>query len=498
MSNGQERLIIVSNRLPFLIASEDGRLTLQAGSGGLVTALAPVLRNRGGLWIGWPGIDDASEEEVLKLTKQAKKAHGFSFFPVMLTKEEVDLYYYGFSNEIVWPLFHDLQSQCNFVPKYWQAYQEVNRKFADAIGRSLSKNDFIWVHDYQLMTTGLELRQKGVQNKIGFFLHIPFPPLDIFLKLPWRFNIMRALLEYDLIGLQTGRDRRNFIQALRALLKDVKVRSQGNLHVCTVGNREVRIGAFPISIDFSAFSEKASQPQILEKAKEIHKSMHSETVILSLDRLDYTKGIPCRLEAIRFLLNKYPELHQKLTLVQVVIPSRVDIPKYQALKESIDQLVGKINSEFTQNGWVPIHYMFRCLSPEELLAHYRAAEIALITPLKDGMNLVAKEYVAATVDENGVLILSEFAGAASQLSKEALLVNPCDIEGLADTIYKAVQMPKKERKARMRKMRRTIWQHDIFWWVRTFLTAAFSKDLKDFPVVEEFIPEETSAEAVLT
>ncbi len=488
--NNRGRLVIISNRLPVALSRKEGVLHASPGSGGLVTALAPVLRNRGGLWIGWPGIADGDEKEIRTSLSHQDASAGFRLHPVLLTEEDVRLYYNGFSNEIIWPLFHDLQSNCRFDPRYWNGIQEVTAKFAAVILQQHRPSDFIWVHDYQLMLLGQELRKTISDSRIAFFLHIPFPAPDIFLKLPWRFQILRALLEYDLIGFQTMQDQRNFTQCLRKVLPSIHLQGNRSMHVCTINEREIRMGTFPISIDFNEFSKRAASKEIAEKAWLIHEKFMGQKIVFSLDRLDFTKGIPYRLEAIRELLKKHPEIHQKVTFVQVVIPSRVEIPKYQDLKDEIDRLVGEINSQFTQAGWVPINYIFRSLNREELLANYRTSDIALITSVRDGMNLVAKEYVASNIDGRGILILSEFAGAASQLYNEAFLINPYDIEGVAQTIYSALNLPEQECKKRMRKMRHQIRKRDIFWWVRMFLNAAISKELQDFPLVEEYIPKE--------
>lgn len=482
------RLIIISNRLPIVISKDEGNIKITPGSGGLVTALAPVLKNRGGLWIGWPGTFDVPQEEILKHIKQLNQNSGFSLHPVSLTKEEVELYYHGFSNEIIWPLFHDLITLSIFNPNFWRSYNEVNHKFAETVKGLVKKNDFIWVHDYQLLTLGQALKERGISSFISFFLHIPFPSLDIFLKLPWRFQILRALLEYDLIGFQTMRDKRNFIQCVKILLPEVRKTVSDQIQMLKVGSREVRIGAFPISIDYNEFAKQAEKEQVSERAWLFHEKQPDKKFIFSIDRLDYTKGIPLRLLAVKNLLKKYPELHQKITFIQVVIPSRTDIPQYQHLKSEIDALVSEINSEFTKDNWIPIHYIFRSLERDELLSLYRTSEIALITPIKDGMNLVAKEYIASNVEEKGILILSEFAGAAAELSNDAVIVNPFDIEGVSQAIYQSFLMPAEERKRRMKKLRRHLKRYDIFWWVKSFIKAAISQDLKDFPLIQEYVP----------
>lgn len=485
-----QRLVVVSNRLPFVLSrGQDNKWVLKPGSGGLVSALVPVLRNRGGVWIGWPGVSEDEAPDIDVILAKATRDSGYSLKPVMLTPEEQEGFYLGFSNEVVWPLFHDLQSHCNFDPRYWDTYHQVNQKFAAAIVRHTREDDFIWVHDYHLMNVAKELHARGRQANLGFFLHIPFPPLDIFLKLPWRFQLLSALLEYDLIGFQTLRDRRNFVQCLRTLVPEGAINGKGQIISLKLPGREVRLGAFPIGIDFHDFARAAAAPEVTQLAQKIHADLPKRQVILGIDRLDYTKGIPHRFQAFRNLLARYPELHRKLTLVQVVVPSRENIPKYNDLKCELDQLVGEINGQFTQSGWVPIHYIFRSLSREELLAYYRTCEIALITPLKDGMNLVAKEFCAASINEEAVLVLSEFAGAAAQLQRGALLVNPYDVEGVADAIHRAFAMNTEERRVRMRKLRRVVRDYDIFWWVDAFLRAAIAKDLRSFPGLDEYVPQ---------
>jgi len=431
----KRRLIIVSNRLPVVLRREErGSWKVMPGSGGLGTALAPVLRHRGGLWIGWPGTTEAPRTGLKKTLARFNHEAGFTLIPVRITAEEKEKYYCGFANEISWPLFHDFPSMCKFDPSYWSSYQAVNRKFARVISDHLGGSDYIWIHDYHLMNVARELRALGVKQDIGFFLHIPFPPLDIFMRLPWRFQLLESLLNYDLIGFQTLRDRRNFVHCVRTLIRNIEVQGKGQVLVVRFGDREVRVGAFPISIDYREFTDLASTEGVADGAWYIHEQLPSVQIILGVDRLDYTKGIIERLEAFRNALQRYPELLERVILVQVVVPSRREISGYADLKMEIERLVGEINGQFTQSGWVPIHYAYRSLTRSELVAYYRTAEVALVTPFKDGMNLIAKEYCAASLEEDCVLILSEFAGAAAQLQKGALLVNPHDTEGVADAI----------------------------------------------------------------
>jgi len=486
------RLVIVSNRLPFVITpAADGSLISRPGSGGLVTALLPVLRDRGGVWVGWPGLVDQTADIEGALATAAGKA-GYRLAPVALTAEDKAGFYDGFSNEVLWPLFHDLQSLCNFDPAYWRSYCAVNHNYAQVVLAEAGRDDFVWVHDYHLLLLGAELRRGGLAAPLGFFLHIPFPPLDIYLKLPWRFTLLRALLEYDLIGFQTLHDQRNFTQCVRALLPEVRLTHRGSRARLPDG-RNVRIGAFPIGIDAAAFQHQARSQAVAEAADGLRAELPKRELILGVDRLDYTKGIPQRLEAFRTALRRHPELQERVTLIQVVVPSRDDIPQYRDLKTHIEQLVGEINGEFTRpGGWVPIHYVYRALDRLDLVAYYRAAHIALVTPLKDGMNLVAKEFCACSVDSDGVLILSEFAGAVAQLQHEALLVNPYDLEGTADAIHQACSMASAERRRRMQLLRRAVSRQNVFRWVNSFLEAAIAGDLDTFPLPDDYLP---SAEA---
>ncbi len=484
------RLVVVSNRLPVIVSQEnEDRWKIEPGAGGLITAMAPVLKNRGGLWIGWPGITTDKATGFRSALRKVGRKSGYDLEPVLLTAEERDKFYYGFSNEVIWPLFHDLQTFCNFAPSYWKYYLEVQQKYADVIAENLRPNDFVWIHDYHLLGVAAALRQMGVRARLGFFLHIPFPPLDIFIKMPWRFQILRAILEYDLIGLQTLRDRRNFVQCLRLLVKDAVVKGKGQVISIQRGDREVRLGAFPIGIDFDEFATHADSQEVTDTAWYLHEDFPGKTLVLGVDRLDYTKGIPYKLRAFQNLLLRYPELRRQITLIQVLIPSREDIPEYQGLKEEIERLVGEINGQFTASDWVPIHYLFRSMSRSELLAYYRTAEIALVTPLKDGMNLVSKEFCASSIEEDSVLILSEFAGAAAEMQHCALLVNPYDEEGTADAIYQAFTMSREERYQRMRRLRRVVQKHNIYWWVDSFLRAAIAKNLRDFPIMQDYLPQ---------
>ena len=467
------RLILVSNRLPFALepAGED-QWSVTPSPGGLVSALGPVLRGRGGTWIGWPGVaGEIPDAPFAEATRDA----GYEVVPVALSEAERDEFYYGYSNEVIWPLFHDLQNFCHFEPAYWETYKTVNERYAEAIARHCKPGDFIWVHDYHLMYVAQALRERGLSRKLSgltFFLHIPFPPFDIFAKLPQQQRLLRALLEFDLLGFQTRRDLRNFLQCVRRVLSEAEVLPSLGIQRIRYAGREIRAGRFPIGIDFESFEKGAASEEVAQRARELRAAFPGCQLMLGVDRLDYSKGIPERLRAFRDALERHRELRGRVVLIQNVVSSRVEIPRYHEFKDRIDCLVGDINGRFSTDTWLPVHYRFRRLDRDDLLAHYRACEIALVTPLKDGMNLVAKEYCACCVDKNdGVLILSQFAGAAEQLRPDAVLVNPYDVEQVADAILNAFRMNEAERSARMKRMRRLVRNEDVFWWVDSFLWA---------------------------
>jgi len=478
------RLVVVSNRLPVVIENIDGTCRSRPASGGLVTAVTPVLRKRGGLWIGWPGTQVEEGVDLKEMMNKTGRRAGFEFDSVTLTDDERDKFYYGFSNELVWPLFHSLHTRCNFDPAFWKAYRSVNCKYARVTKENLRDNDFIWVQDYHLMHLAKELREIGVRQKIGFFLHIPFPPPEIFLKLPWRFEVLEALLEYDVLGFQTQSYRRHFAQCINSLIPGTSVRGRGRIVTTQTPRRTVRIGVFPISIDYNEFADKAVEPGAVRRAVEIHEEFWRRKLVFGLDRLDYTKGIPERIRAFGDALETYPQLRGKITLVQVVVPSRTAIDGYQDLKSEIEMLISEVNGKFTAPGWVPIHYVFRNLDRTELTAYYRSADIMSVTPLRDGMNLVAKEYCACRVDNDGVLILSEFAGTAATMHRGALLVNPHDREGMAAAFYNAFMMELEEQRTRMRGLRQGIRKFDVYWWLNMFLKAAGDSP-NDLPAAPE-------------
>ncbi|HEX9942175.1 MAG TPA: trehalose-6-phosphate synthase [Thermoanaerobaculia bacterium] len=488
MSATAHRLLVVSNRLPVVLEKKKGSWSRKPGSGGLVSALAPVLSHKGGLWIGWPGVPLERGGAWEAVLAEGHGESGYELVPVLLSAEEVKDFYEGFANAILWPLFHDLLGQCNFDPSFWYAYLKVNEKFAHCVLRHGREDDFIWVQDYQLIHVAEFIRRRNEDLRVGFFLHIPFPPLDILLRLPWRGQILKALLAYDLLGFQTPRDTRNFLTCLQNLLPEAEIVDNGPVTEVRLGSRTVRVGAFPIGIHFGSFAETARSAEVERRIAELRERIGPVQLIVGVDRLDYTKGLPERLEAFRDALKRHRSLREQALLFQIVVPSREGVPEYQSLKARIEQLVGEINGEFSTAGWVPVHYQYKSLGRCDLISLYRMARVCFVTSIKDGMNLVAKEFCACQVDGCGALVLSEFAGAAAQLHEGALLVNPHDIEGMADALVAAFGMDEPERRRRMEGMREILREQDIFWWVDYYLKAALGTVPHDFRPLKEYLP----------
>jgi len=465
-----QRLLVVSNRLPVVVYRDKESWKIKPSSGGLVTAMAPIMRQNRGVWIGWPGCTPDAPAKSLLANHSASQ--NYDLIPVSMTDSEIKRYYRGFANGSIWPLFHDLLDHFKFNIENWNMYSDINQRFAQAVEESATKKNFVWIHDYQLMLVARFLREMGFKQHLSFFLHIPFPSLDMFRRLPFKEELLKAMLDFDHIGFQTPDDRRNFVHCLKWLVPDMRRISEKRQTTVHYDHRDIILGHYPISIDFDEFDSGARKPEVTEISNDLRGNLSQRVIVLGLDRLDYTKGIRERFLAFERMLEKYPETLGKISLVQIVVPSRLDVPDYRTLKDQLDAMAGRINGRFAKQGWIPIHYQFRELDRANLLGHYRASDIALITPLRDGMNLVAKEYCAANIDESGVLLLSEFAGAAHSLGKGAILVNPFDVEGTADALYSAFVMPQEERQKRMRLLRSEIKRQDVRRWVKWFIETS--------------------------
>ncbi|GAA1839728.1 trehalose-6-phosphate synthase [Pseudonocardia ailaonensis] len=454
--------VVVANRLPVdLEKLPDGGRRWKRSPGGLVTALEPMLRARDGAWIGWPGIPDV--DDVAPLVEDGLQLH-----PVNLTAAEVENYYEGFSNGTLWPLYHDVVAPPAFHRHWWQAYVAVNQRFADHTAKVAADGATVWIQDYQLQLMPGMLRELRPDLKIGFFLHIPFPPTELFMQLPWRSAIVEGLLGADVIGFHTAGGVRNFRWLATHIANAGPVRSRNEL---TVGRRTVKLGAFPISIDSAQLDALSRTDEVGKRAAQIREDLgNPKKIILGVDRLDYTKGIDVRLRAFHELLTEHRVQVEDAVMIQLATPSRERVELYQRMRDDIEMSVGRINGEYAHVGHPAVHYLHQSLPRDELAAFFLAADVMLVTPLRDGMNLVAKEYVACRHDNGGVLVLSEFAGAAVELTS-ALLVNPHDTDGVKNTLYAALTMAPEEGRKRMRTLRKQVMTHDVDRWARSFLEA---------------------------
>jgi alpha,alpha-trehalose-phosphate synthase [UDP-forming] len=454
--------VVVANRLPVdRVEEPDGSVAWRTSPGGLVAALEPVMRSASGAWVGWSGAPGEASEPF--------DTNDMHLVPVELSEDEVAAYYEGFSNASLWPLYHDVIAPPAFHRQWWRAYQQINRRFAEAAASTAGEGAQVWVHDYQLQLVPAMLRDLRPDLRIGFFNHIPFPGYEIFAQLPWRREIVEGLLGADLLGFQRTADVTNFLRACRRAAglttrgRSIMVPAAGD-----APSRQVRARDYPISIDTASMEAVSRRDDVRARAKEIRAELGDpDTVLLGVDRLDYTKGILHRLKAYGELLEE-ERVGPSTVLVQVASPSRERVEQYQLLREQVEGTVGRINGDHGRLGRPPVHYLYQSYPREEMAALYLASDVLLVTSLRDGMNLVAKEYVACRVDGTGALVLSEFTGAADELTA-AFMCNPHDIDGLKDTIMRAVTVDDAERRRRMRSMRRRVRAHDVAHWAATFL-----------------------------
>jgi len=467
------KTIIISNRLPVQLQISNGTISAIPSVGGLATGMKSVHSGGDSLWIGWSGLtDEEIPEELAPKIDKALAKHGSS--KVRLTSAEVEGFYFGFSNRTIWPLFHYFLEYSEFELQSWNIYKAVNQKFADAILEKADEDDIIWVHDYQLMLVPQMVREKRPNISIGFFLHIPFPSFEIFRTLPWRKEVLEGLLGSDLIGFHIYDYERHFLSSVRRLLG-----LEVSFNDIYLDNRIIKVDSFPMGIDYDKFSEAAKehekntsdQQSDLQQRLNSHKeSTPDAKLILSIDRLDYSKGIAKRLNAFEYFLNKYPQYKEKVRLIILAVPSRSKVPQYKLLKKEIDELVGRINGDFATVSWTPIWYFYRSLPFENLIDLYTSSDIAWLTPLRDGMNLVAKEYIATRTDKTGVLILSEMAGSANEMN-ESLLINPNNFEQIADALYQAINMPEEEQQERNAHLQRRLARYNVEQWANDFMSS---------------------------
>jgi trehalose 6-phosphate synthase/phosphatase len=454
------KTIIVSNRLPISLRHRKGKFEFNPSAGGLATGLGSIYKEGENIWIGWPGntVDDPGQRDEIIV-----ELHTLKMAPVFLSKEDVEEFYEGFSNETLWPAFHYFTQYMVYNPDHWEAYIRVNQKFCTAILEKAGPDDTIWVHDYQLLLLPQMLRDALPNATIAFFQHIPFPSYEIIRMIPWRKELLNGMCGADLIGFHTYDDMRHFLSAVGRL--NGLSSESGYIQA---ENRIINVDSFPMGIDYDKFAKQAKSKKTLSLVQKYRQQVGDQKMLITIDRLDYSKGIPQRIQAFAQLLKQNKELRGKVSMIMIVVPSRDKVQSYKDLKEEIDLLVGRINSEYSTLNWVPVHYFYRSFPFEELSAFYNMSDIALVTPLRDGMNLVCKEYVASRTDQSGVLILSEMAGASKEL-QDAILVNPNDRQGVVDAIYNALSMPLEEQKARMKSMQESLKKYDVFQWVKVFM-----------------------------
>jgi len=458
-SNTSMKTVIISNRLPVKIIEKDNEYIFTPSEGGLATGLGDVYKTGNSIWIGWPGIEvpEERQQEVID------KLSDLNLYPVFLTQDEINLYYEGFSNEVLWPVFHYLVTYAHYEQSYWDCYKSVNEKFAVAALKVLSKKDKIWIQDYQLLLLSGILRDKLPESTIGFFQHIPFPSYEIFRLIPWRVELLNGMLGADLIGFHTYDDVRHFLSTATRLLP---VNSSAN--ILNSNERQIVVEAFPMGIDFEKFSNLTAFNDVQREVEYFRAGKEDMKVILSIDRLDYSKGILERLKALELLLQTHPEYINKIELYMIVVPSRDTVPQYRDLREQIDQFVGNLNARYRSINWIPVNYFYRSFPIEVLSALYSTSDICLVTPMRDGMNLVSKEYVASRNNNDGVLILSEMAGASKELT-DAIIVNPNNMGDIMEAIVMALKMPLEEQQIRMKAMRDIVEKFNVKHWVNNFI-----------------------------
>jgi len=455
VSKTRRRAVVIANRLPVAYDSRSG--DWKTSPGGLVSALTPILQQSEGSWVGWSGVSDRDFEPFVH--------SDITQVPVNLSRSEYEDFYVGFCNGTLWPLYHDGVRPPEFHRHWWRPYWAVNEHFANVAATALRPTDIAWVQDYQLQLVPQMIRSIVKVHRIGFYLHIPFPPVELFAKLPWRRQVLEGLLGSDVLAFQSRSSRRNFSLAAREIAG-----AQGTSSHLEWQGRQLTLQVAPIGIDTSVFDELARSEQIADEASQIRASLGSpDVVVLGVDRLDYTKGIDYRMRAFQTLLERRKDLVGQVVFIQIAVPSREDVAEYRRIRREIDGLVGRINGDLAEVGRPPIHYLYRSVPFDELVAYYRAADVMFVTPLRDGMNLVAKEYVATRYDDTGALILSEFAGAAEQLT-QAYIVNPYDLDALSRTLEEAVESSRGAG-TRMRALRRSVKSHDVFWWAERCLSA---------------------------
>jgi alpha,alpha-trehalose-phosphate synthase [UDP-forming] len=450
------KLIVATNRSPYSIKKEKNHITLQRGAGGLISALDPVMKKNAGVWV--------CESDILLNDYDIKLPYPIK--QIKLTENETKHYYDGFCNTQIWPIFHYFPAKYKFHIKDWGFYKQVNQKFADEIAAIVESDDIIWVHDYQLMLLPKLLRNMGIKNKIGFFLHIPFPNFEVYRIFPKRIEILEALLSCDLIGFHTQSYQKHFIESVKyffgsqAGIKENLIQYKDNLS---------KVVALPISIDYKHIETAAKSLKVENKLLKLKDNFNNQIIGLGVDRLDYSKGIIEKFEGLELFFEKKPEYIKKVSFIQIAVPTRVNVTEYRKLKRQTDEAVGRINGKFSRDGWSPIHYIYSNVTFEDLIAYYRLADFIIVSALRDGLNLVAKEYVSSRINNSGTLILSEFTGASEEMPYR-YSINPYDSVSISSAIEATLKGNEVKKSSEMSNLRNYVKENDIFKWFNNFLT----------------------------
>jgi len=459
-----KKIILVSNREPYIHERKQHNITVKRSFGGLVTALDPLIQEHGGTWVAWgSGTADfevCNKENKIKVPPTKEK---YYLKRVPISDKEESLFYKGYANSVLWPLFHIFVEKVKVNDEYWNMYYKINERFADSVIEEIDTQSLIWIHDYHLALVPEFIRKKYPEAKIAYFWHIPWPPWEVFGTLPHRSQIIQGLLNSDILGFHTKSYVNNFIQCCN---KRINIRTEKNY--VQLNKHETKVISAPLGIDYASYEYNSVQnDEVRREKKKLRNAYDVDSLILGIDRLDYTKGILNRLRSFEYFLEKNPDFHEKVIMVQIATPSRYEIDEYHNMKKNIDETVGRINARFRTADWIPVHYFYRRIPQNLLLAYYQVSDIALLTPIRDGMNLIAKEYIASRKN-HAVLILSEFAGASEELN-EAIIVNPYDIVSTADALKTAITMPLEEKKNRFQELKKKVKKMDSTWWLNNFL-----------------------------
>ncbi len=481
-----ENIILVSALIPVSIEEENGEYKAKVSPGGLITTLSQSIKGKSVKWFGWYGFEKFSKHIEELIIEEGKKK-GLNLFPISLSKEEIYNFFNMFSNGVIWPLFHSFTQYCRFNEDYWHFYKKANEKFARKILKHIDKDTVLWVHDYHFFLLPKYIKEKNKNVKINFFLHIPFPSPEIFLKLPWRKEIIDGFLNFDFAGFHTQIDKENFINCVKHFY-NVKEEKADYFTDIYIQGKKIRLASIPISIDFNFYDKSARKKETVKIFKDLKEKYKDKHLIISVDRIDYTKGLVEKLNGYRRFLEKYPEYREKVVLMISTAPNVKKLPEYENLEKEFHHKIAEINGSLGTENWRPVLFINRRLSLEELTAYYRTADISLITPIKDGLNIVCKEYAASNVDLNGAVILSEFAGASTEIGDFVYLVNPNDIENIADTIKKVIEEKQEIKKEKMENLRKHINKFNIYWWAETYFKIAEGKNINNFPKIYKNYP----------